>query len=99
MRRLLFICMILVMVTLPITINGMLAQIPSKAGVTAVAVQDKRLGRSSPPDLTHYVREVTPEDYKVSRLPAASSAVFVRDVVVSNTDPKLASKDTFNDTE
>jgi hypothetical protein len=62
--------------------------------------------RSSPPDLTPYVRPQTSEEAAVSRLgseylPGAEriGRLFIRDVVVSNSDPNLSNTDTFNDGE
>ncbi|MCU1264036.1 MAG: hypothetical protein JWM21_354 [Acidobacteria bacterium] len=55
------------------------------------------------PDLTHYYRAALPEDYRPlnrSALPeAANASVLVRDAVVSNSNPSLASSDTFGDSE
>jgi len=91
--------MVLFIGTLPMTINTILAQGPSVAGSTASAVQDISAKRSFPPDTNHYVRKAIPEDYAVSKKPALPSAIFVRDVVVSNTDPNLTNTDTFGDQE
>jgi hypothetical protein len=60
-------------------------------------------GRDEEPDLTHYYREAIPEDYRPlnkAALPEAPNAnVFIRDAVVSNTNPQLAQTDTFGDSE
>lgn len=60
-------------------------------------------GVDDEPDLTHYYREALPEDYRPqgrTALPEATNAsVFVRDAVVSNTNPSLATNDTFGDSE
>lgn len=60
-------------------------------------------GRNDEPDLTHYYREAIPEDYRPlnrAALPEAPNAnVFIRDAVVSNTNPQLAQTDTFGDSE
>lgn len=62
--------------------------------------------RSSPPDVTHYVRAQTSDEATVSGvgseyLPGAEriGRLFIRDVVVSNSDPNLTNTDTFNDGE
>ena len=62
-----------------------------------------RRGAHDEPDLTHYYREAIPEDYRPLNKPAlaetANANVFVRDAVVSNTNPSLAVIDTFGDSE
>ncbi len=67
--------------------------------------------KDGPPDTTPYARPAIPEDYAPAgrpalpqtQAPSAISAIFptafVRDVVVSNTDPTLAGSDTQNDGE
>jgi hypothetical protein len=52
--------------------------------------------QSGPPDTTPYSRDAIPAD--VGRLYDEAHG-FVRDVVVSNTDPNLAHTDVFNDGE
>jgi len=100
MRRLLFTCMLMLIGTLPMTINAILAQGPAAAGSKTAAGQEKNSGRSWPHDSNVYVRNAIPEDYLVSRREALqATTVFVRDVVVSNTDPNLTNTDTFNDGE
>ena len=53
--------------------------------------------RSSPHDTTPYARAKMPEDMTVGKVGAGQ--LFIRDVVVSNSDPNLNSTDTFNDGE
>ena len=62
--------------------------------------------RSLPPDLTPYVRPLASDEATVSGvgseyLPGAEriGRLFIRDVVVSNSDPNLTNTDTFNDGE
>jgi hypothetical protein len=62
--------------------------------------------RSLPPDLTPYVRQLASDEATVSGvgseyLPGAEriGRLFIRDVVVSNSDPNLTNTDTFNDGE
>jgi hypothetical protein len=62
--------------------------------------------RSLPPDVTHYVRPLASDEATVSGvgseyLPGAEriGRLFIRDVVVSNSDPNLTNTDTFNDGE
>jgi hypothetical protein len=94
-----FICMLLLIATLPMTINVILAQKPSPAG-SAGKGGNNNGGRSWPFDSNVYVRAAIPEDYAVSRRKSVQAAtVFVRDTVVSNTDPDLTNTDTFNDGE
>ncbi len=52
--------------------------------------------RSQPKDDTPYARPVNPGDRSNSRV---HPKVFLRDTVVSNTDPNLTNTDTFNDGE
>jgi hypothetical protein len=99
MRRSMFICILLLIATLPMTINVILAQKPSSAG-SAGAGGNNNGGRSWPFDSNVYVRAAIPEDYAVSRPKTLqATTVFVRDTVVSNTDPTLTNTDTFNDGE
>lgn len=79
--------------TLACALAGMLA------GFTAAAQQaqaDAESVRSSPKDLTEYTRQAQPSDLRRGRI---HPKVFLRDVVVSNTDPTLRNTDTFNDGE
>jgi hypothetical protein len=100
MRRSMFICMLLLIATLPMTINVILAQKPSPARSVGVGGNDNNGGRSWPFDSNVYVRAAIPEDYAVSRRKTLQAAtVFVRDTVVSNSDPTLTNTDTFNDGE
>ena len=64
--------------------------------------------KDGPPDTTHYSRPAIPEDYAPGGRPALPQlelptaifpTAFVRDVVVSNTNPNLATTDTANDGE
>jgi hypothetical protein len=64
--------------------------------------------KSSPPDTTPYARPAIPEDYAPGGRPALPQlelptaifpTAFVRDVVVSNTNPNLVNTDTANDGE
>ena len=100
MRRSMFICMLLLIATLPMTINVILAQKPSPAGSAGTGGNDNNGGRSWPFDSNVYVRAAIPEDFAVSGPKALqATTVFVRDTVVSNTDPTLTNTDTFNDGE
>ena len=62
-----------------------------------------RRGAHDEPDLTHYYRAALPEDYlplnRIALPESANANVFVRDAVVSNTNPALAASDTFGDSE
>jgi hypothetical protein len=62
--------------------------------------------RSSPPDTTPYGRAKMPGDMTVGKVGSEYlkgaellGSLFIRDVVVSNSDPNLNSTDTFNDGE
>src|SRR5262252_8218356 len=100
MRRSKFIYMLLLIGTLPIIINAILAHQPSPAGSVGRGGRDNNGGRSWPPDLNVYVRPAIPEDYSVGRREAPqATTVFVRDVVVSNTDPNLTNTDMLGDQE
>lgn len=61
--------------------------------------QDAPSVRSWPPDTTPYYRNAVPEDFAPRGKAPLASTVFIRDIVVSNTDPNLALTDTFGDTE
>src|SRR5215471_11978512 len=52
--------------------------------------------RSTPKDLTEYARPVDPDDWTFGRI---HPKVFLRDVVVSNTDSTLTNTDVANDGE
>ncbi len=69
---------------------------------------DPPMEKDGPPDTTHYERPAIPEDYAPAGRPALPqlelpSAIFptafVRDLVVSNTNPNLVNTDTANDGE
>ena len=55
--------------------------------------------RSWPPDLTHYVRPLSSSELPDTRGAGLPPAIFVRDVVVSNTDATLFANDTQPDGE
>jgi hypothetical protein len=106
MRRSMFIYMLLLIGTLPIIINAILAHQRSSAGSVGRGGRDNNGGRSWPPDSNIYVRPAIHEDYAVGRREAVrrreapqATTVFVRDVVVSNTDPNLTNTDMFGDQE
>src|SRR5215813_12550528 len=73
------------------------------AAMMVTAQSDDPSGKSSPPDMTAYVRNAIPDDHTPNILAPASPSVFqaptVVDVVVNNTDPTLTMTDTFNDGE
>ncbi len=106
MRRLLFVLVVALVSTLPLTINVVLAQ-KSPAGTptpspgqqsdkpTAIIDAD----RDSPPDTTPYFRKALPQDYAPAGRNAVNLSLFIRDVVVSNTNANLTNTDTFNDGE
>ena len=99
MRRSLYTCMLVLIATLPITINAIPAQSPAAGGLKTAAGEE-RSGRSYPPDLNVYSRRAIPEDYiATTRNELQAVTVFVRDTVVSNTNPNLTNTDTFNDGE
>ncbi len=73
------------------------------------AISERGSARSDPPDLTHYVRPIIPQDYAPGGKPALPLVrelgspifpnVYVVDAVVNNTDPDLTNTDTFGDSE
>lgn len=76
--------------------------------ISASAAIAQNLQPSWPPDSNAYKRKAIPADNAPNGRPALGPAagpaavypnVFVRDTVVSNTDPTLASTDTFGDSE
>jgi len=85
--------------TLPFTVNAILAQGPKVVGSTPAAGQGNNTGRSWPFDSNIYVRKAIPEDYVAGKTLPSLVSTFVRDVVVSNTDPNLTNTDTFGDQE
>jgi len=92
--------MLLLIGTLPIIINAILAHQPSSASSAGTGGKANNGGRSWPHDSNVYVRAAIPEDYAVGRREALqATTVFVRDVVVSNTDPNLTNTDMFGDEE
>ncbi len=99
MKRPLFILFILLIGTLPLSLNAVLNFIPS----SSVQAQSNQPMKDSPPDLTPYTRKAVPEDYGTPERPALPQVVIpqsvVVDVVVNNTDPTLTNTDTFNDGE
>jgi hypothetical protein len=100
MRRSMFIYILLLIGTLPVIINAILAHQRSPAGSVGRGGRENNGGRSWPPDSNVYVRPAIPEDYAVGRREAPqATTVFVRDVVVSNTDPNLTNTDMFGDQE
>src|SRR5256712_9587603 len=60
------------------------------------ASEEENSVRSSPKDLTEYARPAGASDLRHGRI---HPKVFIRDVVVSNTDPTLSATDTLNDGE
>src|SRR6185503_12088775 len=64
-----------------------------------VTTDQKESIRDAPPDTTPYVRGMVSEDFSPGGRRALAQSLFVRDVVVSNTDPNLTNSDTFNDGE
>src|SRR5438105_4092586 len=60
------------------------------------ASEEEQSVRSSPKDLTEYARPASAGDLRHGRI---HPKVFIRDVVVSNTDATLSETDTFNDGE
>ncbi len=82
---------LLIVLTLSVLAQGFLA---SSGGPSA-----QESVRSWPPDTTPYAREAVPEELPTEGEIFSPPPVFIRDVVVSNTDPNLTNTDTFNDGE
>jgi hypothetical protein len=106
MRRLLFVLVVALVSTLPLTINAVLAQKSPAGSPTPPSEKqpDKQTpaiddDRDSPPDTTPYFRKALPQDYAPGGRNALTPSLFVRDVVVSNTNANLTNTDTANDGE
>lgn len=99
MRRVLLTCVLMLIGALPFTVNAILAQAPKPGGSMPPAAQANNTGRSWPPDLNTYVRKAIPEDYAGSGKLSLLVSTFVRDTVVSNTNPNLTNTDTLGDQE
>ena len=107
MSRLLRLSTLMVICALLLLINNIFPQtivgIPSVSAAPEVKSQvttdQKESIRDAPPDTTPYVRGMVSEDFSPGGRRALAQSLFVRDVVVSNTDPNLTNSDTFNDGE
>ena len=106
MRRLLFILLVALVSTLPLSINAVLAQKSPAGSPTPPAGKqsDKPTpttddDRDSPPDTTPYFRSALPQDFAPGGRKVLAPSLFVRDVVVSNTNANLTNTDTANDGE
>jgi hypothetical protein len=106
MKRMIFVSTALIISTLPLTINAVLPQGLLVGSATAsAATQDKNPtakgddDRDSPPDTTPYFRKALRQDLKPGGMDALTQDIFIRDVVVSNTNANLTNTDTANDGE
>lgn len=104
MRRILYVSVAALVSTLPLTINAVLPQkLQAASSVRAQSKGDHppelHMVQDSPPDTTSYSRSLVPEDFAPGGVDTLTPDLFVRDVVVSNTNPNLTNTDTFNDGE
>jgi len=99
MRRILYISVAVVVSTLPLTMNAVHPQTlyaSSSVGAQSATLQ---MVKDSPPDTTPYARALVPEDFAPGGVNTLTPDLFVRDVVVSNTNANLTNTDTSNDGE
>jgi HYR domain len=102
MRRILYISVAALVSTLPLTINAVLPQrlqAASSAGTQSQADNPMHAIKDSPPDTTPYSRSLVAEDFAPGGLDTLTPDLFVRDVVVSNTNANLTNTDNSNDGE
>jgi HYR domain len=102
MRRILYISVAALVSTLPLTINAVLPQrlqAASSAGTQSQADNPMHAIKDSPPDTTPYSRSLVAEDFAPGGVDTLTPDLFVRDVVVSNTNANLTNTDNSNDGE
>jgi hypothetical protein len=105
MRRMIFVLVAVIVSTLPLTINAILPRtlLAASSAISAAGQTEKQASadddRDSPPDTTPYFRGALPQDFAPGGRKALTPDLFVRDVVVSNTNANLTNTDTFNDGE
>jgi hypothetical protein len=106
MKHMIFVSTALIISTLPLTINAVLPQgLLVGSSTASAATQGKNPtaksdeDRDAPPDTTPYFRNALPEDLRPGGRNALTQDLFIRDVVVSNTNPNLTNTDTANDGE
>jgi HYR domain len=104
MRRILYISVAVVVSTLPLSINAVLPRELHAASSGAMQSPNppppKSALRDAPPDTTPYVRSAVAEDHAPGgHANLVTPNLFVRDVVVSNTNINLTNTDMANDGE